>query len=519
MQGTRRDFLKQASALGLTVAGGTLLSPLSRSAWAQERHSSLAEYDALGLAELVGAKEVSPLELVDDVIRRVERVNPKLNAVLPRLFDVEKARQRARRGVPEGLFGGAPVMIKNLTAYTEASIDSGSRLYARYLERGGVTSRQSSPLILAMEESGMIITGVTQTPEMGLIDSTEPVLHGPCRNPWNTDYSPGGSSGGSGAAIAAGIVPLAHGNDGGGSIRLPASHCGLVGLKPTRGREVSRNRGASNRSGGDWDLMLSNNLCLSRTVRDTAAFLAIGENRDHPHLEPVGYVEGPAKKRLRLGVHDKGYDGSPPHPEVARSLRENVALCEELGHRAEAIELGIDGEEFIDAFIGLWATGTVRLEEEVPDLLGEGTKPEDVLEPWTLGLMELGKSRGVEACRERARRVFRAAAARLEELHATYDVLVSPTLRVPPFEIGWHSPTGEFDVMLPRVLDAVAYTPLHNAAGTTAISLPLHWTADGLPVGTQLAAWRGGEATLLALAYELEEAKPWRQRKPPVWAG
>jgi amidase len=519
MSRSRRQFLKQASAVTATAAGASLLRPFADSAWAQETHSNLADYDALGLGQLIKKKEVSPLEVIDDVVKRIARVNPQINAVLSELFDIEKARARAGEGIPEGRFGGAPVMIKNLTAYTEASIDSGSRLFARHIANGGVTSPQSSPLILAMERSGMIITGVTQSPEMGLIDSTETILHGPCRNPWNTEHSPGGSSGGSGAAIAAGIVPLAHGNDGGGSIRIPASHCGLVGLKPTRGRELSQNRGASNRSGGSWDLMLSNNLCLSRTVRDTAAFLDIGENKDIEDLPPVGFVTGASRKRLRMGVVDKAYDGSGPHPEVAKGLSDNVALCEELGHRVEPIDLGIDGEEFIDAFMGLWASGTLGMEQAVPAMLGEGTKLEDVLEPWTLGLMELARERGVEACREKALVVFQAAAARLEELYETYDVIVSPTMRVPPPKIGSHDPAGDFDVVLPLVIDAVAYTPLHNAAGTPAISLPLHWTTDGLPVGTQFAAWRGQEATLLSLAYELEQAKPWRDRKPPVWAG
>src|SRR5215813_15658848 len=241
MDSTRRDFLKQSAAFTIATASGLGAAV----AQVKPKLSELANYDALGLAELIRKKQISPLELVDDVIGRVERVNPKINAVLTKLFDVEKARGRAKQGIGDGPFAGVPGMLKNLTQYKDARIDAGSRLYARYIEKKGNVVQVNSPLIDAMERSGMIIAGVTNSPELGLIDTTEPVLYGATRNPWNTDYTAGGSSGGSAAAVAAGIVPLAHGSDAGGSIRIPACQCGVFGLKPTRERELGNTRAAT----------------------------------------------------------------------------------------------------------------------------------------------------------------------------------------------------------------------------------------------------------------------------------
>ncbi len=506
MTRNRRDFLKQSAAFSLLLAHPAL------AAQARRQHSQLAGYDALGLADLIKSKQISPLELVDDVIRRVERVNPRINAVLTMNLDVEVVRARARKGGLEGIFAGVPVMLKNLQQYKDARIDSGSRLFARAMAKLGNLTKENSPLVDAMERSGMIITGITSAPELGLIDTTEPILHGPTRNPWNLNHTPGGSSGGSAAAIAAGIVPLAHGNDKGGSIRIPACQCGVFGLKPSRSRELGN-------GGGLGALNISSNLCLSRSVRDTAAYLSVVENKNNPNLPPVGFVSGPGKKRLKIALVIHTLRGQKPHPEVEKATNAAARLCETLGHKIEPINLPIDGQEFIDAFIGLWASGTVGLEATAKQLLGEGTKLEDVLEPWTLGLMELAKSRGVSECMQRATKMFGQAAAAIEKTFQSTDVILSPVMTTPPYKIGWHDPRVEFKTLYQRVIDDVGYTPLHNACGTTAMSVPLHWTADGLPVGSQFAAWRGGESTLLQLAYELEAARPWAGRRPPVFVG
>jgi amidase len=504
MMRTRRQFLKQSAAFSL------LLTHPALAAQANRQHSQLASYDALGLADLIKRKQISALDLVDDVIRRVERVNPKINAVLTKNIDLEIVRARARKGGLEGTLAGVPVMLKNLQQCKDARIDSGSRLFAQAIAKLGNLTKENSPFVDAMERSGMIIAGITSAPELGLIDTTEPMLHGPTRNPWNLNHTAGGSSGGSAAAIAAGIVPLAHGNDGGGSIRIPACQCGVFGLKPSRSRELGN-------GGGLGALNIASNLCLSRSVRDTAAFLSVVENKNNPNLPTVGFVSGPAKKRLRIALVINTMRGQKPHPEVEKATNAAAKLCETLGHKIESINLSINGEEFIDAFIGFWASSTVGLEATAKQLLGEGTKLEDVLEPWTLGLMELAKSRGVPNCVQRATKVFGETTTAVEKIFQSYDVILSPVMTNPPFKIGWHDPRVEFKTLMQRVLDDVGYTPLHNACGTTAMSVPLHWTADGLPVGTQFAAWRGGEGTLLQLAYELEAARPWANRRPPVF--
>src|SRR5262245_25242371 len=513
MDSTRRDFLKQSAAFTLATASGLGAAV----AQVKPKPSGLVNYDALGLAELIRKKQISPLELVDDVIRRVERVNPKINAVLTKLFDLEKARERAKNGVGDGPFAGVPVMLKNLTQYKDARIDFGSRLYAIHIAKSGNPIQVCSPLTDAMERSGMIITGVTSCPELGLIETTEPILYGATRNPWNTDYTAGGSSGGSAAVVAAGIVPLAHANDGGGSIRIPACQCGLFGLKPTRERELGNTR---LRSMGIESLNIASDLCLSRSVRDTAAFLNLVENKDNPKLPPVGYISGPSKKRLKVALVLDSFQAKKPHPEVEKAIRASAQLLERLGHKVEEAKLDFNGAEFIDAFLGLWAASTLQYEARIEEWLGKETKREDALEPFTLGLIDMAKSRGgLQPCSQRAIKTFNEVSAAVEKLFKTYDVILSPVMRVPPYKIGWHAPTLDLNTLLERVVDEVGYTPLHNAVGTPAMSVPLHWTRDGLPVGSQFAAWRGGEATLLALAYELEAARPWAKKRPPVFAG
>jgi len=504
MKHTRRSFLRQSAAFSL------LLSHPALAVQAKRQLSRLSRYDALGLADLIKKKQISPLELLDDVIRRVERVNPKINAVLTRNLELEKVRDRARNISSDPLFGGVPVMLKNLQQYKDANIDSGSRLFARAIQKLGTLTKENSPLVDAMERSGMIIAGITSSPELGLIDTTEPLLHGATRNPWNLNHTAGGSSGGTAAAIAAGIVPLAHGNDGGGSIRIPACQCGVFGLKPTRSREFGN-------TGGMSVMNIASNLCLSRSVRDTAAFLSVVENKSNPNLPPIGFVSGPAKKRLKIALAVNTLKGPKPHAEVEKATNSAASLCEKLGHKIEPIKLPVNGEDFIDAFIGLWSTSTLDLEPTAKRLLGEGTRLEEVLEPWTIGLIELAKARGPQNCVQRATKVFGETTTAIEKVFQSYDVILSPVMTNPPFKIGWHDPRVEFKTLMQRVIDDVGYTPLHNACGTTAMSVPLYWTPDGLPVGSQFAAWRGGEATLLQLAYELEAARPWEKRRPTVF--
>lgn len=510
MKLSRRDILKQSAALAIAAAGSSVLN-----AQTKLRASELANYDATGLAELVRKKQITPLELVEDVLKRIERVNPKLNIVLTKNFDVEKARARAKQSLGDGAFAGVPVLLKNLCEYKDADIDFGSRLYSRAIAKHGRLHKANSPFTTKMEQAGFIVVGITNAPEFGLIETTEPILHGAAHNPWNPDYTTGGSSGGSAAAVAAGIVPLAHANDGGGSIRIPACQNGLVGLKPTRRREITMftSGGMANDIVG-----IANDLCVSRTVRDTAAFLNLVENKTNDKLPPVGFISGPSSKRLKIALVLEGVNGKKADPEVEKAIRATAKLCESLNHKVEEFQLPINGQEVTDAFLGYWAAGTVGLTAEIEAMLGKGINREDVLEPWTIGLMELGRKRGLFQAVGRATKSFNEASAAMEGVFKNYDVILSPILRIPPYKLGYHTPTLNFDTLLARVMDEVAYTPLHNACGTPAMSLPLYWTKDNLPIGSQFAAWRGGEATLLQLAYELEAARPWAKKRPMIAA-
>ena len=501
----RREFLTQTLALPLAAAAQPL-APLAAP-------GELSAYDGMGLAELVRKKQVTPLELVEETIRRIERINPKLNLVLTKLFEVEKARARAKQPLGEGPLAGVPILLKNIVEYKDADIDFGSRLYARFVAVHGRVHKANSPFIEAVEKAGMIVTGVTNAPEFGLIETTEPSLHGASHNPWNPAYTTGGSSGGSAASVAAGIVPLAHANDGGGSIRIPACQCGVFGLKPTRKRELTPFTigGLANDVAG-----ITSDLCVSRSVRDLAAFLNIVENKANPGLPPVGFVSGPSSRRLKIALVLDGVNGRRPDPEVEKALRATAKLCESLKHHVEEAKLPINGEEVTDAFLGYWAAGAVGVEGDIEKMLGKDVKRDEVLEPWTIGLVDLGKKRGLFQAVGRATKAFGAAATSLEAFFKTYDIILSPVMRIPPYKLGHHNPHVDFETLMARVMDEVVYTPLHNACGTPAMSVPLYWTNENLPIGSQFAAWRGGEATLLALAYELEAARPWAKRRPKL---
>jgi amidase len=511
MDSSRRGFLKQLVALSAMAPTGLLSQGCrrERDAVVHGGASLLHEHDGIGLAELIRAGEITSVELVEEVLRQVERLHPSLNAVVQGLFDPDLARARARQALGQGRLAGVPVMLKNLTGYRAAKIDYGSRLYARAFARGVGPASGTSAVPEGIEAAGMIVAGITNSAEFGLIDTTEPILHGATRNPWNADYTAGGSSGGAAAVVAARIVPVAHGNDGAGSIRIPAAHCAVFGLKPSRGRET----GSGSPSG---ILNISSELCLSRSVRDTAAFLSEIEKRADPGLPPVGFVQGPSLRRLRIAFAINSLLGVPPDPAVERAVRHAADLCEQLGHEVDEISLSIDGAELMDAFVGLWATTILHLDGLVVELLGEGAKATDVLEPWTLGLMTLAKARGRELSILRAMDAFGKASARMESLFTQYDVMLSPVLRRPPFPLGYYHPTRDFGTLMEHFRNDIAYTPLQNATGMPAMSVPLHWTADGLPVGIHFSAWRGRERTLLELAYELEEARPWAGRAPRI---
>ena len=462
--------------------------------------SDISSYDAMGLAELIRTRQIAPGELVEDTIRKIEAINPELNAVICKTYD--RARRRASASLGDGPLAGVPFLVKDNAMIAGVKLTRGSRAL-----RGNVPD-QTAPFFSAAESAGLILMGVTNMPEMGLIDGTENVLYGPTRNPWNVDYSPGGSSGGSAACVAAGVIPLAHGTDGGGSLRIPASHCGLFALKASRGRMLPGTFGAP-----PWPRLIDG--CLSRTVRDTAVYLSLVED-PNTQLPKLGLASGRLSRRLKIAVMYEGMSGQAPHPEVRKAVADTVQLCRELGHTIDEAKPPLDQVKLGEAAQQVAGIEVARAVDAIARANGI-KRLEDGFESRALGLREVALRRGpFEEQIIHALPVLKMGTAALDRFFQQWDVLLTPVLRTPVFKIGMRDqskyPFKELDEML---RDYVAYTSLHNICGTPAMSVPLHWDANGLPLGSQFAARIGAEALLLALAYELEAARPWVGRRPP----
>ncbi len=471
------------------------------------------DHDALGLAALVASGAASPDELLDEALARVERLNPALNAVV--LVREDRAREAIRAGLPRGPFRGVPFLLKDLGAEAVGfPSHSGSRLFA------GTDWPRDSEVVARMRRAGLVIFGRTTSPEGGIGPATEAAVYGgPTRNPWDLSRTPGGSSGGAGAAVAAGIVPAAHGSDGGGSVRIPASNCGLFGFKATRARFPD-----GPYAGEGWGGMAIDGF-LTRTVRDNAALMDACEGPDEgaPYRAPPltrGYAAAIARppERLRVGLCDTTFSGAPVHPECAQAVREAGRLLEDLGHHVEPVRPEADHEGMIRAWVDVVATGTAL---SVREALG-GRAPEDLVEPVSRGAMAHAARLSSED--------YLAAIGRIHaygrEMARAFDrvnVLLSPVLAEPPAAI------GRFDHRNPDYLDyrlgpegVFAYSPFctaFNASGQPAASLPLHWTSEGLPVGVQVAAAFGDDERLIALCREVEMARPWFHRRPAPISG
>jgi amidase len=459
----------------------------------------LGRLDGVAQAELVARGELGAGELLDACERRLTLIDPLIHAVVSRDFDA--ARARVARGV-SGPFAGVPFLFKDLNAYPGLRASFGSRLFARQV------AAQGSPFTERVDAGGLVTVGKSATSEFGLLGSTETLLEGVTHNPWNLSLSALGSSGGAAAAVAAGIVPLAHASDGGGSIRIPASAAGLFGLKPSRGRTV-----AANPAGSEFDALLSEG-CISRSVRDSALFLSLVEDRDSGALRPLGYVREPEGRKLRIGCMHTTLMNTEPHPEVMRALEASVALCRELGHEVVPIPSPrVDGAALSAGFFTLAGSALGGLLVMLEQTLGRPIGEED-LEPFTRSLIARARTAGPEGL-TRAREAFQVATRRYEEGTAAFDVVLTPTLALPPWELGWLSPTLAFDELIARTQQAVCYTPIQTITGHPAMSVPLYWSAAGLPIGSHFAAPVGSEAVLLQLAYELEAARPWAHRFAP----
>lgn len=482
----------------------------------------LAELDATAQADLVRRGDATPLELVDAAITRIEEIDGELNAVVIRRFD--EARAEAAAPLPDGPFRGVPFLTKDLRCTTTGEPQTDGM---RFLKEAGWRARETTHLARRFRDAGFVNLGRTNSPEIGLVPTTEPEAWGATHNPWDVTRSPGGSSGGSAAAVASGMVPCAHASDGGGSIRIPASACGLVGLKPSRGR-VSIGPGLGELTG-----FLSVQFALTRTVRDTAALLDVCAGAEPgdpmvapPPARPFAELAATPPPRLRIGLMRRApRDGTAIHPECIAAVEGAAHLLESLGHVVEeshptALENGDVG-----AWFGaIWGVNAHSALDAWGKAVGRPVTEDDV-EPGTWAMAEIGRSASTLdylAAVNRSQLWTREVASwwtPQDDGAAGFDLLLTPTLAEPPVPLGTFAATR--DEPWKGSLRAGAFTPftpMINLTGQPAISLPLHQTADGLPVGVQLVAAYGREDLLLSVAAQLETAAPWRDRRPRVHA-
>jgi amidase len=489
----RRQFVGSGAAAALVGAG---FRPQRAVA-----HDAFSGYDGVGQAELVRSKQVTALELVDAAIARIEAANPKLNAVVWEMF--EHARARAKGELPASPLTGVPYLIKDLNNVAGERTTWGSRFSA------DTPAIANDPMPQKAIDAGLVIVGKTNTPEFGLLPTTESIRLGTCHNPWSLDYSPGGSSGGAAAAVAAGLAPAAHASDGGGSIRIPSSCCGAFGLKPSR---LRMNLGQANTVLGG---IVAEN-CVSRTVRDNAMLFSLTEDTgDFARFKPIGFVAGPQKRRLRIAFGTTSYYGAEPHPDVKAALEATASLCESLGHTIVPAQNPVDGQAFEEAFLAVWSSLPAML---VRLAKSKNLDPEDFFEPHTLELAEYALKLPPDAM-GKGLTAFTEIEGQVDAFMANYDAWLTPVLALPPIRLGELAPTVDFRTLAEPVKHYVVYTQIHNVAGTPAMSAPLGMSQDGLPIGSQFAAAKGREDLLYALAYELEAAQPWTRRTPKVWMG
>ncbi len=455
--------------------------------------SELARLDAVAQAELCARGEVSSAELFDACVARIAALNPLLRAVVT----IEKTRPSKTRPGP---FSGVPFLVKDATPWPGLRWSMGSRLFARNI------ANQQTPYGTRLAESGLVCVGKSATSEFGLLGSTETLLEGVTHNPWDLSYSPGGSSGGSAAAVAAGLVPIAHANDGGGSIRIPASVCGVFGFKPSRGRTL-----AASFASNDF-LEMTSDHCITRSVRDSALFLSVTEDRSSG--TPLGFVRDPIARKLRIAAWTRTAMGEEPEPEVLRAYEDAIALLEGLGHSVEPIAPpSFDGPALGDAFFLVAGAAIAEIVETLDRIRGTPVQ-RDELEPFTWALVDMFQARGGDALAT-ARATFARAVSSYRDATRAYDVVLTPTIATSAWRIGHLSPILEREELIRRTARAVGYTPIHNIAGCPGMSVPLYFPDRGLPIGTHFTAAPGGDALLLGLAYQLEQARPWSGRWPP----
>ncbi|MGE4251508.1 MAG: amidase [Parvibaculaceae bacterium] len=477
------------------------------------RIDEYAKQDAVALAGLVDRREVSPEELLAAALVAAARVNGDVNCVLAVLED--RARDAIKAGLPKGPLTGVPFLIKECMLLMEGAP---YRLGCRLLE--GYASPNDTELMIRFRNAGLVTFGTTSTPETAYSPTTEPVMFGPCRNPWNLAHTAGGSSGGAAAAVAAGIVPVAHANDGGGSIRIPAACCGVVGLKPTR------HRVPQGPNYGELLQGLSCELVVSRSVRDMAVVLDAVHGADPgaknviaPPLRPYQEEIRVAPRKLKIALMDQSFSGTRVDAELAQAARDVGKACAALGHEVMPARLSIDWERFFHATHVVWTANVAAIVDGLGAATGRAVT-EDMLEAATWACYQEGK-RWKATDLIAALDDFNVISRDVGRFFLSCDLLLTPTLARLPLKLGEldqnHAGITARDWTY-RVFDWCNFTPLFNTTGQPAISLPLAMSKSGLPIGIQFVGHMNDEASLLRIAAELEKAMPWQERRPRVHA-
>ena len=498
---SRRALLKQGLTVSAALGMAPAVSLASRGAMSFDEYRTL---DGLALAGLVRKGEVTASEVLELAIARAEAVNPELNAIVEKLYD--RARVEAKGTLPQGPFTGVPFLLKDLGMALEGTVTTqGSRFYKDWV------ADYTSTVVTRYQQAGLVIMGKSASPEFGGTATTESILFGDTRNPWNLGRSAGGSSGGSAAAVAAGVLPLANATDGGGSIRIPASCCGLFGMKTSRGRVPEGPKSLAS------DLGVIH--AVTRSVRDSAALLdaTAGPEPGQTLIAPAPSgtfldAASRAPKALRIGLVTTPITRSPVDPECTKAAADAAKLCESLGHKVEHVDLPVDPMEFFGAFGVVMGVGTVTRIQSREKQLGR-TVTEDDLEPLIYKRYQANKSLTAEQLAT-ARTTLGKVARDVALLQEKYDILLSPTMAKPPVELGKLSLNQDNAPYEREAISASAFTMLFNATGQPSMSVPLHWTPDNLPVGVMFTGRYGEETTLYQLAGQLEQAAPWFDRVP-----
>jgi Asp-tRNA(Asn)/Glu-tRNA(Gln) amidotransferase A subunit family amidase len=473
------------------------------------KFSEYCQYDAIGLAELIQSKQITPQELLNDVISFTESINPKINAINNKMYD--EAENTIKKGIPTGPFYGVPFLLKDLGALYAGTVTSnGSRFYQHFVPD------HDSEVVKRYRQTGLVIFGKTNVPELGLAFTTEPFLFGPTKNPWQLDRTAGGSSGGTAAAVAARLIPVAHASDGGGSIRVPASCCGVFGIKPTRARVPM-----GPDFGEGWAGLASTNV-ISVSVRDSAALLDATQGPElgdpyyappitRPFLEEIKNHPG----KLKIAYSADFIQSISVHDDCRQAMLNAVKLCESLGHELEEAYPQFD-QLLMALAMRVITSASAKMIISLREKMSGKRATEEDLEPITWKFAQIGKKYGAN---DYANAVFilHLQTRVIARFFSKYDVLLTPTLAQPPIKLGTFTPyQNDFDDYFRQQFLFSPFTGFWNQTGQPAMSVPLFWNSEQLPIGVQFVGRFGDEATLFRLAAQLEQASPWKDKIPKV---